>query len=659
MRQLAIAARQRWKRLGKAEWAFIVLLAVYVVLALLAASSPWVTAIQLALFIAGVWLAFKWFRRAMRRAIWRLRNRLLVTYLFIAVVPVLLVATLTGMGIYAMISQLAVYLPNAELDRRIRALRFIAEGLAQADPRERAGVASHLANIYREGFPGLQLSVLGPGSKIQLPSEAASPAPPPGWKDTTGIIIRGAAYYAWVHLLRSGTEITVMVPLTRAYLSSLVPGLGDVSLFQVSEERTKVTLKDKGQVRYMKASREPAPPPPPSANRFDIDVRWVSTRLVGNWDKPGVTDPVLLLVHTRPSAVLETIFNTKADELQGILPIALLVVAILFLIVEIIALVIGVSLTRTMTRAVHNLYAGTQRVIEGDFSHRITVHGRDQLATLSTSFNTMTQNLERLLLIAKEKERLQAELEIAREVQEQLYPKVVPTLRGLRLAAICEPARLVSGDYYDYQCVTDTKLALAIGDVAGKGISAALLMATIQSAMRMELRSSAMAAAPVGLPRIQLRLPPARLVSDLNQQLYATTTPEKYATFFFAVYDDETGELSYTNAGHLPPLLVRNGIAVALQVTGTVVGAFPFSKYEEATIQMETGDLLVCYTDGITEPENAYGEEFGEARLIEAVIKHADCDEPQIMRHVLEAVRQWTTATEQFDDMTLLIARKT
>ena len=319
----------------------------------------------------------------------------------------------------------------------------------------------------------------------------------------------------------------------------------------------------------------------------------------------------------------------------------------LFILVELAALVIGISLSRTITGAVHNLYQGTQRVIQGDFAHRIRVSGRDQLAELGTSFNKMTENLERLLAVAKEKERLQAEVEIARQVQEQLYPKVTPALRTLKLTATCRPARMVSGDYYDYLALPDGRLALAVGDVAGKGISAALLMASIQAAMRMQLRLDGVA-----------QLPTSQLVSDLNRQLHATTSPEKYATFFFAVYDEANGELKYTNAGHLAPLLMRNGVAIPLEVSGTVIGAFPFAKYEENRIQMENGDLLVGYTDGITEPENEYGEEFGEARLIDLIAKNADREEKEILRIVLDAVTHWTSAEEQPDDMTLLLARR-
>jgi sigma-B regulation protein RsbU (phosphoserine phosphatase) len=313
---------------------------------------------------------------------------------------------------------------------------------------------------------------------------------------------------------------------------------------------------------------------------------------------------------------------------------------------------IGISMSRSITGAVHSLYQGTERVVRGDFSHLIQVKGRDQIAELSTSFNTMTQNLERLLAVAKEKERIEAEIEIARGVQDQLYPKAPPVFEGLKVLGMCAPARMVSGDYYDYQLV-DGKLAIAIGDVAGKGISAALLMATIQAAMRMELRASADLSSMNGL-----RFSTARMVSELNQQLHATTSAEKYATFFFAIYDQATGLMTYTNAGHLQPVLFRDGAATPLDVNGTVVGAFPFSKYEESKVALRSGDLLVCYTDGITEPENEYGEMFGEERLIELVAKNADRDEAQIIESVMESVRQWTGDPELFDDMTVLLARK-
>jgi len=262
------------------------------------------------------------------------------------------------------------------------------------------------------------------------------------------------------------------------------------------------------------------------------------------------------------------------------------------------------------------------------------------------------------LSVAREKERLQSEIEIAREVQNQLYPKAVPSARTLRLTAICQPARMVSGDYYDYLRLDDNRLVLSMGDVAGKGISAALLMATLQSSVRAQLRSTVEMAAPSAAPSHPRHFSTAQLVSELNHHLYTFTAPEKYATFWLGIYEDSTGVLTYTNAGHLPPVLFRNGTPTALDVNGTIVGAFPFSLYEESRIQLLPGDLLVCYTDGITEPENEYGEMFGDERLIELIGKNAERDEDTIASMIMDAVKQWTNSPELFDDMTLMLARR-
>jgi sigma-B regulation protein RsbU (phosphoserine phosphatase) len=341
--------------------------------------------------------------------------------------------------------------------------------------------------------------------------------------------------------------------------------------------------------------------------------------------------------------------------------VILVAASIVFLIVEIISMIIGISMTRTITGAVHRLYEGTQKVMEGNFSHRIEVKGKDQLADLSESFNRMTENLERLLVVAKEKERLQSEVEIAREVQSQLYPRVVPQTRTLRLTAVCHPARMCSGDYYDYEVIRDSQVALAIGDVAGKGISAALLMATLQSSLRSQLQSALEIAATAGNGGGNVTLPllsTSHLVSRLNNQLHAYTSPEKYATFCFGIFDEPTGIFTYTNAGHLPPLLVRAGVAERLDVNGTVVGAFPFAKYDESRVELKSSDLLVCFTDGITEPENEYGEMFGEDRLIDLIARSSHLNDEQIVEVVLDSVREWTATDELQDDMTILLARR-
>jgi sigma-B regulation protein RsbU (phosphoserine phosphatase) len=271
------------------------------------------------------------------------------------------------------------------------------------------------------------------------------------------------------------------------------------------------------------------------------------------------------------------------------------------------------------------------------------------LAELSQSFNSMTENLERLLVVAKDNERIRADLTIAREVQEQLYPRTVPASATLALTARLHPARSVSGDYYDYQRVNSRTLTMALGDVAGKGISAAILMASVQSALRAQIRHTEEAGTPCS---------PSAMVSQLNQHLHAHTTPEKYATFWFGVYDETSGVLTYTNAGHVQPLLFRDGAVTQLDVNGMVVGAFAQARYDESTLRLQPGDLLVLYTDGISEPENEYGEMFGEERLIATIERVIERSNEEIITAVFAAVEQWIHSPDANDDMTILLIRR-
>ncbi|MBZ5607001.1 MAG: SpoIIE family protein phosphatase [Acidobacteriia bacterium] len=672
---MTLNLQSRWKLLGRLGQTFLLLLIVYFTFLLVAPASGFTTLLQFAAILLAVWILLRLARAGLRKAIWRLRNRLIVAYLLIAVVPILLILTLVGLGCVMLAAQISVYIARTELDRTVASMHSATDVLRRAQPKSRSEVLQQTGEVYAQTYPRIALLIADGGAVLRWGDDPSIEPPPEAPDAISGVVQRNGRYYAWSAANQDGVEFLAMTPLTRHFLSWMVPGLGDLYFLQLSRLASAGGAKGKAGIQFGAApqaqapflvgqdsfdlaptGREPAATVlPPPVNRLDISVRWFSIVPVTGWSHPAESRSAVLMVHTRPSALLGVLFSQRADEFQGFLPIALLAAAIAFLVVEVISLIIGVSLTRTITGAVHNLYEGTLRVMRSDFSHHIKVSGRDQIAELSSSFNTMTENLERLLAVAKEKERLQAEIEIAREVQEQLYPKTVPALKNLRVTGMCAPARMVSGDYYDYQALPDNQLAIAIGDVAGKGISAALLMAAIQSAMRMELRTSLEYAAA---PANGFRLSTARMVSDLNQQLHATSSPEKFATFCIALYDDDTGHVTYTNAGHLPPILIRDGNATRLDVNGTVIGAFPFAQYDESQVELRSGDLLVCYTDGITEPENEYGEMFGEERLIEFVTKHADRPDHQIIEALLEAVRQWTTSPELSDDMTVVLARR-
>jgi sigma-B regulation protein RsbU (phosphoserine phosphatase) len=607
-------------------------------------------------FVLAVVVTFKWLIVLLKKAIWRLRYRLLVAYLFIAVVPILLILVLVWLGAYVITGQLAAYLVATELERQTADLLMPARALAWTAPADRVQYARWITPALWGRFRSFE-TVIRSGSQVwHSPDDSTLVPPAAGWGDASGLVRRNGRLYLWAHAVHDSTDVTMTAPVTPRTLSQILPGLGEIS-FRRHEPGAAPVEDLVDDAAAGKASL------PPAQNILDREIFYATVIPVAVWESPGKFDQDTLGLVTRYSAVLQTIFPQKVELSPGETAASLasgifLVVGLFFLIVEAVSILIGVRLTRTITASVHGLYLGTERIRVGDFSHRIEVRGNDQLANLGASFNRMTEDLERLVDVAKEKERLQSEIEIAREVQNQLFPKSLPVSRTLVLAAECRPARLVSGDYYDYMNL-ESRLALAIGDVAGKGISAALLMATVQSTMRTQLRAGhGLAAAGVGSTGVSTPPSTASMVSRLNQQLYAYTPPEKFATFYFALYDEATSLMTYTNAGHLPPILIRGGSVTRLDVTGTVVGAFSFAEYTESTIQLESGDLLACFTDGVTEPENEFGEMFGEDRLTDVILKHASCDSEEIIAAVMSSVRDWTGSPELQDDMTLLLARR-
>jgi sigma-B regulation protein RsbU (phosphoserine phosphatase) len=597
--------------------------------------------------LLGLIVAIRLARRGLRKAIWRLRNRLIAAYIFIAVVPVVLILLLAAIATYAVIGQMAVYVVNIELRHRQAILLHSAEALARVPVTDPATALARFESVTRNAFPQFDLLITG-RRELRDPPDNTITHPPAEWQRAFGLAVKsmdGAErLYAWAHVTENGEEVTVLAPVTVEVLGGLVPGLGDVAFLPF----------DSGGAGFASLNgRTSVSRAPEALGAFDFPVRGWYVMDAPRWRSPREHRALILSVDTRASAVLGTIFRSLDFQAMDWAEVALIlfaVLAVLFFLVELISLVAGVQLSRSITGAVHELYLGTRRIQQGDFGHRIPVKGNDQLAELATSFNTMTANLGQLMVVAKEKERLESELTIAREVQNQLFPKDVPYTRTLELKGVCSPARMVSGDYYDFMALGEESLAFAIGDVAGKGISAALLMATIQSTMRTQL--GATNGAP---PRL---LSTAKLVATLNRQLYANTSLEKYATFYFALYHEDTHSLTYTNAGHLSPMLLRCGELQMLESTGTVVGAFPLARYEERTVPLEHGDLLVAYTDGIVEPENAYGEMFGEDRLKDLVSKYAHADSSELIARTMEAVIEWTGAGELQDDMTMVVARR-
>ena len=236
--------------------------------------------------------------------------------------------------------------------------------------------------------------------------------------------------------------------------------------------------------------------------------------------------------------------------------------------------------------------------------------------------------------------RKEAELSFALEVQQALFPRQLPDSSGLEFSAVCIPARGISGDYYDVIQFPDGRLVFAIADISGKGISAAILMANMQALLRTHSETG---------------IPPAEVCKRLNNHLHQVTDASKFATFFYAEWCATQRRLSYVNAGHCAPVILGSCCGRQLSEGGFPLGMFPSSEFQTGEVILEAGDLLVLYSDGVTEAVSKTGEEFGDRRLRAEIEQRSDASLSEIQAGVLDAVRNW--AGELEDDLTLLMVR--
>jgi len=291
------------------------------------------------------------------------------------------------------------------------------------------------------------------------------------------------------------------------------------------------------------------------------------------------------------------------------------------------------------------LLLGKQTPIWGGAFTRFEDIDRNSFALVS--FDEMTQAVEaqrRATAERLESERRAAhELEIATQVQARLFPQTFPHLRTLDYGGICIQARLVGGDYYDFLNLGQQRLGLVLGDISGKGIAGALLMANLQANLRSQCA--------IALDE------PQRLLRSVNELFYENTADNAYATLFFAEYDDQAQRLRYANCGHLSALLLRrNNTLERLDSTCTVLGLFKEWECSIEECHLVSGDTIALYTDGITESCNAAGEEFGERRLTEALRRHRELPSRDLLAAIVDEVRQFSPG-EQYDDITLIVAK--
>ncbi|HYP54365.1 MAG TPA: SpoIIE family protein phosphatase, partial [Pyrinomonadaceae bacterium] len=732
---------------------------------------------------ACLYYGFKSLRWLKRTVLWRVRRRLVITYLFVGLTPLVLLTVLGFLSAVGGSSQALGRIAVVEITGTQREVLSNARVLAEALARRSDNVGeqqlqtwlTERAALLRATLPGARVAAWRGRDEAEVValatreparfvaesedeqtrgvgiSEQPAGAPLPAWlagREEWG----GMAFLAPPResdeafgspslravVRRRNAVVLVSVPVSRALVKQWGESTGlRVRPFFIgagADELSDVDgsvpvgpgdeLARDDEARRAAESREG----PNAAPRRDVKMKTRDGREFNfdlRHDQFGEAIPSMLFVEFWHPLILQaTNWTTGAeaphwafmvdwswteagkqfwnDETTGqFWRVALYYAAVTFLILELLALLSAAWMTRAVTGTVHRLYRATEFIKRGDFSHRIRVRSRDQLGELASAFNEMSANIESLLMERVERERLEREVEIAAEVQAQLFPRRVPELRTLEITGECRAARGVAGDYYDYVEVAPGLVAFALGDVSGKGLSAALVMSNLQASLRAQttiiaeriktnelaataanVQSVAASTTTAALPHAPAPAPPAqgngeqagdapcgvtgvdrgcaveRMVESVNAQLTQSTDANRFATLFLALYDDSARTLRYTNAGHNAPLLVRSGGALErLDTGGMMVGAFDFARYEEGRTALGPGDLLLIYSDGLSEAQNHLCEADGEQRLSDFTVSNRHLPADQLRRALFDEIDRWSGAQERDDDQTLVILK--
>ena len=356
-------------------------------------------------------------------------------------------------------------------------------------------------------------------------------------------------------------------------------------------------------------------------------------RRAGDW---------LIVARKDPSGLIFGIARPIGESLREIrrssvrnLSLGLLVIAL--------ALIGIVPISHGMTRHLTSLNEGVHQLAAGNFQTRVPVRSSDEFGSLAKAFNQMAADLERHQALVVEQGRLRKELELSRLIQTEMLPRAPLRLGAAEIKGISIPAREVGGDFFNYFALPDGRLALLVGDVSGKGVSAALLMANVQATLR---------------ARLPLEADLARLAADLDREIDETTPGAVYLTLFLGILDTAKQELRYVNAGHNPQFVIHegNGFEV-MSATGLPIALYPGQPYREEAVPARPGDLLFFYTDGLVEAEDESGEMFGFDRLKALLGKKQQQGIDTVLQEVENAVRQFRGNHEPMDDATLMALR--
>ena len=588
---------------------------------------PWKTALFVLIVIYGRAPAM----RAFRALFYRVRAKLMMAYILTALVPLVLGVLFTFVSWLILFLAFSTRLVTNEFERREATLAAVAT---------------------------TALSVAGSGTASKADLDAAfatalTQHASPAWtvvKDGVVLASRGKApraFPAWIEgdrfsgLVRDGENKMLRAVARRGTSFAIVEIPYDPSLFASLENESGIVVN-----LASSSSPRSARPTVRVSRQTSGSNAFVATHDQFDWET-GARSSVLIPFSVNPPRLYDSLTPGK-ERISQILFIALVAVAVLFAFVYLLALAFGTALVRSITGAVHALSIGTMKLQRGDFSHRIIVRSKDQLGDLAQSFNSMSQGIEDLLEQQGEKERMEEDLRVARNIQMSLLPQEYVEIEGLKIAAVCLPANEMGGDYYDLLPLSNHRLGVLIADVSGKGTSAALYMAELKGLILSLSRNHDS---------------PRALLSELNEILAPNLDRRSFVTMTYAIIDSQKRTLRVSRAGHNPLIHFdgRTGQTRLISPPGLALGFDSGETFrnviQEVELPLVHGDTFLFFTDGISEAMNGASELFGESRLAD-ILKHAcELSSDDLKERILHEVRAFAAGESPHDDMTLVIVK--
>jgi serine phosphatase RsbU (regulator of sigma subunit) len=589
----------------------------------------WLIVIAITLYWIAV--AVRW---VLRRLFWRVGRRLLLSYVMIGLLPFILV----GILLLAVGYMIAGVMSHAAL----RGERQATLGQMESWALE-YGLTSRRPT---DALPSLEIYDTGQSESDELPKWLREKSfSGMVWRDGQPALVTSRQFGEEAANRRS---VVFVQPLDEAWAEHLEEKGGMIITYDrgTGYERSRATVNVGGKNEGYDIETDKAWEQILKRGFAFNRVIWADPTALTEWET-GITNQkhqLVTFISTPVRNLFQFYFGASSSGYMQFLQGAIVALVVMLAIMYFFAALFAAVLIFSISRAVNRIEKGTKAVERGDFSYRIRMAPHNQLGEMAQSFDRMTESISSLLAGVAEKERLQSEIEIAATIQRNLLPKQGPTMGGVSFSAHFEPTASIGGDYYDVFNIDKSRLAVAIGDVSGHGLSTGLVMAMVKAAMSTLVEEGA---------------DETSLFHRLNDLVHRSTERRAFMTLAFTIFDLQAGTIRHTNAGHLYPYLLRDGQSAPIPIESPSLPLGVRSDITTRTVELDLreGDTIVYLSDGIIEAQNYEGDPFGFDQLELVLTQQPDRSPTSIRDTILDAVAQHAGSKTADDDRTVMVLR--